>query len=249
MTVQQHGGIRLMDYTVTQQEIMIVGGLAFLFILYSVWMGQMSAEGLPDGYRNPVLALELVKNGGDIKKIMEAEEGKAREFVRRSTYKDFGYIVVYALFFISLSLLLSRMNFPWARSAGWLAASCAALAAVLDLVEDRGMLKAIAGDASDSLANSIRYPSLAKWGLLFSFSLLVSLLLIARRDAFAIPASFFLAAALLGLSGVILNLLRPRFYWTFSAALLSIGLGVIILAVAFTFCPDKLLNKFPSLTS
>ena len=47
----------------------------------------------------------------------------------------------------------------------------------MDLIEDRGMLKAIAGEASDSLANSIRYPSLAKWGLLFLFSLIVGLLL------------------------------------------------------------------------
>jgi hypothetical protein len=232
-----------MDYAVTDQGIRIVGGLAFLFILYSAWMGQMKAQGLPDGYLNPVLALELVKDGPDIERIVKAESGKAAKFLKRSTYKDFGFIFVYALSFIALSLLLSRMNSGWMRYIGWLAAACAALAAILDLVEDRGMLRAIAGEASDSLANSIRYPSLAKWGLLFIFALLVGLLLLARRDVFVIPAVFLFVAALLGLCGVLLNLFRPRYYWTFPVAIVSLGIGVLIIAVAFTFWPAKLLTK------
>ena len=237
-----------MNWVATETGVRIVGGLAFLFILYSVWMGQMTAKGLPDCYTNPVLALELVKDGADIKKIMAAEEGEARKFVKKSTYKDFGYIFVYALFFVCLSLLLSRMNFSWAGSVGWLAAGCAVLAAILDLIEDRGMLRAIAGGSSDSLANSIRYASLAKWTFLFSFSLLVGLLLIARRDVFVIPAVLFLLTALLGLMGVIFNLLRPSFYWMFPAALFDLGLAVIFLAVAFTFWPGTLLNKFTALS-
>jgi hypothetical protein len=236
-----------MKWMVMKTEVWIVAGLGFLFILYSVWMGQMCAKGLPDGYTNPVLALELVKDEADIKKIMAAEEGEALIFVRKSTHKDFGYIFVYALFFVCLSLLLSRMSFSWAGWVGWLAAACAVVAAVLDVIEDLGMLKAINGQASDSLANSIRYPSLAKWSFLFVFSLLIGLLLIARRDLFVIPAVCFLLAALLGLIGVISNLLQPRFYQAFPAALALMGFGTIILVVAFTFCPEKLLNRFPSL--
>jgi hypothetical protein len=232
-----------MDYLTTDQGIRIVGGLAFLFILYSAWMGQMKAQGLPDGHLNPVLALELVKDGPDIEKIVKAESGKAAKFLKRSTYKDFGFIFVYALSFISLSLLLSQMNSGWMRYIGWLAAACAALAAILDLVEDRGMLRAIAGEASDSLANSIRYPSLAKWGLLFIFALLVGLLLLARRDVFVIPAVFLFVAAILGLCGVLLNLFRPWYYWTFPVAIVSLGLGLLIIAVTLTFWPAKLLTK------
>ena len=48
-----------------ETEVRIVGALAVLFTVYSLWMGEMIAQGLPDGYRNPVLALELVKNGAD----------------------------------------------------------------------------------------------------------------------------------------------------------------------------------------
>ncbi len=232
-----------MEYAVTEQAIRIVGGLAFLFIMYSVWMGQMKAQGLPDNYSNPVLALELVKDKADIKKIVKPESGEVTEFLRRSTYKDFGFIFVYALSFIALSLLLSQMNSGWMRYVGWLAAAGAALAAILDLVEDRGMLRAIAGEASDSLANSIRYPSLAKWGLLFIFALLVGILLLARRDFFVIPAVFLFVAAILGLCGVFLNLFRPWYYWTFPVATRSLGIGVLILAVTFAFWPAKLLTK------
>src|SRR5436853_141030 len=179
--------------------------------------GPDDGGGLPDDYTNPVLALELVKSGEHIKQIIEArpvnsKDGSVRDFLRRSTYKDFGFIFVYAFFFVALGLLLSRTNLSWAKWAGYLAALCAALGAIMDLIEDRGMLKAIAGEASDSLANSIRYPSLAKWGLLFLFSLIVGLLLSARRDLFLFPAVFFLVAALLGLGGVLLILLWPSFY-------------------------------------
>jgi len=232
-----------MDYLVSEPGIRLVGGLAFLFIVYSAWMGQMKASDLPAGYRNPVLALELVKNGRDIEQILRAESGQAATFIRRSTYKDFGFIFVYAVSFIALSLLLSQMNSGVTSSVGSIAAGCAALAAILDLVEDRGMLRALAGEASDSLADSIRYPSLAKWTLLFVFGLLVGLLLLVRRDFFVIPAAFFLFAAATGLAGVILNLFRPRYYWAFPTAIVSLGIGVLILAITFSFWPAKLLHK------
>jgi hypothetical protein len=218
-------------------EIRLVAGLGFLFVLYSLWMGQMTARGLPDGYRNPVLALELVKNASDIKQILGAEHGRAGEFIKKSTYKDFGYIAVYAVFFIWVSMLLSRMPFPSARSVGFAGAACAASAAVLDFIEDRGMLRAIAGEASDSLANSIRYPSLGKWAFLFVFSLLVGVLLIARRSVFWLPGFCFLAAGVIGLAGVILNLLRPKFYWTFPAATIGLGVGVVILSFVLILRP------------
>ena len=235
--------------SVTQHEVMTVGGLGFLFILYSVWMGQMCAKDLPDGYDNPVLALELVKNGADIKAIVGPKDGKVHNFLKQSTYKDFGYILVYTVFFVLLSLLLSRMNFSWAGWAGWLAAACAIFGAVLDLIEDRGMLKAISGEASNTLADNIRYPSLAKWSFLFLFSLLVGLLLIARRNLFVIPAVCFLLAGLCGLIGVVRNFLLPKFYPLFPAALGLLGFGIIILAVAFIFAPEKILTKFPPLES
>jgi hypothetical protein len=226
-----------------ESVVRLIGVTAFLFILYSLWMGKMTAAGLPDGYSNPVLALELVKDQDDIRKIVAAENGKARDFLRRSTYKDFGFIAVYTVFFVGLSLLLSRLDFSWAKPAGYAAAICAALAAVMDLIEDRGMLKALAGEASNALANSIRYPSLVKWGLLFLFSLLVGLLLCARQGVFWIPGAFFLIGALLGLAGVFSNLLSPWFYRMFPWSLGSMAVAVMALTIVFIIWPAKLLSK------
>lgn len=232
-----------MDYVVTAQTIRVVGGLAFLFILYSLWMGRMTVQGLPAGYTNPVLALELVADGRDLKTIVSADERKAATFIRQSTHKDFGFIPVYALTFAAVSLLLGQTSAGRIKYLGGAAVVCVVLAALFDLAENRGMLRALNGGGGDTLANSIRYPSLAKWALLFIVSLIVGLLLAARRDLFLIPAAIFLFGGALGWYGVIANLLQPRYYWTFLWALNSLGLGILILAVAFTVWPRKLLLR------
>jgi hypothetical protein len=231
-----------MNWLATETAVRIVGGLGVFFVLYSLWMGQMTATGLPDGYTNPVLAFELVKNGADIDQIKTAEDGKARDFISKSTNKDYGYILVYGLFFIGLALVLTRSNRSWAYVAGIAATACAILGAIFDLIEDRGMQAALntrPGLATDKLADSIRYPSLAKWALLFGFALLIGILLLQRRDIFVIPAILFLLTAVSGLTGVLCNLLQPRFYWMFPAAILSMALATVFVTITFAFWPFK----------
>ena len=124
---------------------------------------------------------------------------------------------------------------------------CAVVAGVFDVIENLRMLKATstpAGAATDSLANSIRYPSLAKWALLFVFCLLVGLILSRVGGWLLIPGLAFLIAALLGLSGVTLNLLRPKYYWMFSASVGFWGVAIICIAITFTLWPHKVLSKF-----
>ena len=104
------------------------------------------------------------------------------------------------------------------------------------------MLKAIGGEATDALANSIRYTSLSKWALLFLFSLLVGLLMI-PRGLFAPAGGLLLLAAVLGLSGVFLNLFRPKFYWTFEVSVLIMGAAAIFLTLVFIFWPGRVLSK------
>jgi len=67
-----------------ESEIRVVGILAFLFMVYSLWMGQMKASGLPAGYTSPVLALELAANGSEIDAINLFEGGKATAFIANS---------------------------------------------------------------------------------------------------------------------------------------------------------------------
>ena len=226
-------------------QIRVVGILAVLFCLYSLWMGQMTATGLLSGYTNPVLALELAANGSEIDAINRSENGKATEFIQKHLPRDFGYIGIYVVFFCCLALLLIEVGTDWSKYLGWGAVVCALIAGGFDVIENLGMRKAVATSAAtDSLANSIRYPSLAKWALLFVYCLLVGVILSRLRGWFLIPGLAFLIAALLGLSGVTLNLLNPKFYWMFPASILFLGLAIVCIAITFTLWPHKVLNKF-----
>ena len=228
-----------------EAQIRVVGILALLFILYSLWMGQMKTPGLPAGYANPVLALELAANGADIDAINRSEGATA--FIKHQLSKDFGYIAIYVVFFSCLALLFTELISDWSKYLSLGAVVCAVLAGVFDLFENRGMLKAVSTPgvaATDSLANSIRYPSLAKWALFFVFCLLAGITLSRLGGWMLIPGLAFLIAALLGLSGVTLDLLRPKFYWMFPMSISMLGVSIICIAIAFTIWPHKVLNKF-----
>lgn len=228
-------------------QIRVVGILALLFIVYSLWMGQMKATGLLSGYTNPVLALELAANGSEIDAINRSENGKAAEFIKKHLPKDFGFIGIYVVFFSCLALLLIELSSDWSKYLGWSAVVCAVIAGGFDVIENLGMGKAVstpAGSATDSLANSIRYPSLAKWALFFVVCLLIGLTLSRLGGWLLIPGLAFLIAALLGLSGVTLNLLSPRYYWMFPASIAFLGLGIICIAITFALWPQKVLKKF-----
>src|SRR5262245_55070818 len=109
-----------MDIHAPETQIFLAGCLAFLLMVYAGWMGQMTTKPLPGGYTNPVLALELVQNGADIKEIREASnvEGKsAGEFIQGQLKKDYGFIVLYVALFSSISLLLLPKS-KWLAIAG-----------------------------------------------------------------------------------------------------------------------------------
>ena len=228
-----------------EAQIRAVGILALLFILYSLWMGQMKSSTLPAGYTNPVLALELAASGTDIDAINRAEGATA--FIKKQLAKDSGYIAIYVVFFSCLAFLFTELISDRSKYLSLAAVVCALLAGVFDVFENRGMHKAVAtpiGSATDSLANSIRYPSLVKWALIFVFCLLIGVILSRLQGWLLIPGLAFLIAALLGLSGVTLNLLRPKFYWMFPMSISMLGVSIICIAIAFTIWPHKVLNKF-----
>ena len=234
-----------MNWMTIEAQVRGVGILALLFIIYSLWMGQMKSSSLPAGYTNPVLALELAATGTDIDAINRADGATA--FIKKQLAKDYGYIAIYVVFFSCLALLLTELIPDWSKYLSLAAVVCAELAGVFDLLENRGMRKAAAthiGDATDSLANSIRYPSLAKWALIYVFCLLIGVILCRLRGWLLIPGLALLIAALLGLSAVTLNLLRPKFYWMFPISLLVLSVSIICIAITFTIWPQKVLNKF-----
>ena len=233
-----------MRWVTSELSIRLAGISCFLLAAYSIWLGQMTVDGLPAGYRNPVLALELVKDGQDIDQINGAEGGIAIPFVTKQVYKDFGYIVLYVVLFCWLGFLFAIKQAPEKPWLGWLIAACVIVAGVLDVLENRGMLAALKaqGEGTNSLANSIRYPSLGKWALLFVFSCLLGLLLVQYRGVLRLTSLLFFIAALSGLAGVVLNLVRPRFYVMFPVAILCLGLGLLSIAIVCTFWPHRVLT-------
>jgi hypothetical protein len=236
-----------MNWMTIEGQIRVVGILALLFILYSLWMGQMKASGLLSGYTSPVLALELAANGAEIDAVNRSEGGKATEFINQQLSRDFGFIVIYVVFFSCLALLLTELVADRSKYLKLSAIVFAVIAGIFDVIENVRMFKATstpAGTATDSLANSIRYPSLVKWALLFVVCLVLGVTLSRRGGWLLVPGLAFLIAALLGLSGVTLNLLRPKFYWMFPGSIAVLGLGIICIAITFTFFPQKVLNNF-----
>lgn len=230
-----------MRWITTETGVRLAGITCFLMAAYSIWLGQMTVAELPGGYSNPVLALELVSSGEDIDRIKRAEGGRAVPFLTTQVYKDFGYIVLYVVLFSWLGFLFAIKQAPEKPWLGWLIAICVIVAGLLDLLENRGMLAALKTEGTNSLANSIRYPSLGKWALLFVFSLVLAFLLVQYRGALRLTALLFFIAALSGLAGVVMNLIRPHFYVVFPAAIIGLGLGLLSIAIVCTFWPRRIL--------
>jgi hypothetical protein len=141
--------------------------------LLCVFFTPIHEAALPRGFHHPVIAAELVESAVEIKQVYgtSAQQGECTAQPRESdepwdcgfirtlrynTWVDFLFIASYATTFFLLGRLLG----------GWLGAAVmvlAPLAALADVVENIGMLRAAVEPATDLLAWSIRTPSLVKW--------------------------------------------------------------------------------------
>ncbi len=238
---------QLLDWMASETGIRMVGFIGLGFILYSVFLliGSVKSKELRSGYVNPVLALELPKDKEEIEAIKKADGGKVAAFVRKNVHQDFGYIPLYVLFFACSSLLVARYSHTSLAWLGWAATVSIVIAGLLDLVENRGMLKTLntTSGASDSLAAWIRYPSLGKWALLFVCCLCLGVMLWDQRGWLRVPGIIFSLSAFSGLAGVVLNLLKPRVYPMFPWAIGLIALGTILTTTIFLCCPHFLSNS------
>lgn len=246
-----------MNWLSLETQLRLITALIGLLAGYSFWMGQLEICGLPGNYTNPVLALELVAKGEHIDQINRAEkdvDGKrvtANAFVSAQLRKDSGFIVLYVILFSVVGLLLARLTsatWKWIALAG---VACAVVAGVLDFIENRGMRKALAlanGGATDHLANMIRYPSLAKWALIFVFSLLIGITFLWGQTRVGVCACgcgvLFFLSGVIGLLGVIANLYKPQSYPLFPGAVGLQALGFIWMAIAFLVFPSRIVASF-----
>lgn len=237
-----------MNLTTIEIQIRLVGALAFVFIGYSLCMGSLTLKDLPANYSNPVLALELVSTGDHINEINKAGNGAAHTFISEQLRRDTGFIVLYVLFFSAVGLLVTRLITGQLKWLSILGVVCAVAAGVFDFLENRGMVKALAthGDASNELANSIRFPSLTKWALIYFVCLLIGTLFIRGHELLSLHALSFawllVLGGIIGIIGVVLNLITPRSYPTFLIATLLTFVATVWLAIVFTLTPEKVLG-------
>jgi hypothetical protein len=73
--------------------------------------------------------------------------------------------------------------------------------------------------------------------------LLIGVLLSLKGRWLLIPGVSFAAAGLLGLSGVVANIVQPRFYPMFSYAFISLIPAAIFVVIAFILFPQLVLRN------
>jgi hypothetical protein len=188
------------------------------------------------GLRTNLLDLQL---SGDPELIRRVVQGDARRVKRheRALLADYGFIVLYWLTFVGLSVAITRRD-GWIYDAlGLLAVLSATATALLDVAENirtRGMLALTRPSDQVRLqpVAHLRKTSLAKWAAsALTLGLLAALFLPGEDWMFVLGLAYICVGAL-GLAAVRWNVLVKFFFLLFSV------LGVIV-AVAFTFFPDS----------
>ena len=217
----------------------------------AAWMSAASkyepAPILPDGVREPVLALELARSPREVAEILRVPESQGNRTVLRGQIgKDWIFIVAYASFFAALAASQRRNFDPVRRGLGWGIALGILVTATLDVLENRGMLGILDAkwlDVGAERVAEVRIWSLGKWLALFATCLLAGLLLLDWRRRPGAPArlvgtiakvagALFLASGLIGLRG----LASPGFITT---AMLVLSAAILLTAslAASVFVP------------
>jgi hypothetical protein len=114
-----------------------------LLIVFTVWL-RVNDKGLPKDlpYRSQALQYEC---DTQCAKLIVAGYGDKVDVARRGVYIDYGFLIAYGLFFAAACLLAAR-GAGWFWKLGYLLAAGAIAAAVLDAIENIGVLQQLAGN-------------------------------------------------------------------------------------------------------
>jgi len=174
------------------------------------------------GITNPILAMEMVRNPGEVDAVLSDAPSPDREVMRIKQYADFGFISAYAALYVVMGILL----IPQGRAVAIAGALLGAIAAIFDVLENLGILRIVNTDlahTTQAMIDAVRYPSLVKWALASLALGLLAILLM--RAHLRIVGALDLMAALLGLYGVYDNAFLQ---WSGIPALAGfIGLAVL----------------------
>lgn len=202
---------------------------------------------LPDGFQQPILALELARSAGQVGEILRVPDSREnREVFRRQIHEDWVFIAAYAGLFLALASSQGRSHDPVRLGLGRAIALGILATASFDVFENRGMLgilKANWIDVGDEDVVGVRIWSLGKWLAMFTTCLFAGLLFLdwgRRPGALAgvawmiakVTGMLFLASGLIGLRG----LASPGFI-ELAMNFLSVGMLLTSLLAALVFVP------------
>lgn len=193
------------------RAIGIVSALVLLVALYMqfgrprfIEVGEQGGK-LPGGFSGHMLAMEFISSADDIKAIVGAPGHPNRVTMRRKIAVDNVWIGCYALLFVFVSILLGTRQFPSAMYLAMVAALCGIAAAGFDLIENRGIIRALelAEDATTSDAlSSIREAALLKWALVFVSMAILAITFFGRDGWLSFIGYCFATTALVGVVGL-----------------------------------------------
>jgi len=200
-----------------------------------------------NGFIAPVIAIELVHSGDQIKRVLadievwlrkEQKQQTPIKFLLDGLQTDRHFIIpIYWTLLMVFSALLYRHHFSQAKWLGGIAALCVSAAAFWDYAENNRIEAALTQTVNDEMALDILHASLWKWGLLFVTTGLLATMFLWRRDWVLIVGGLYLIAVLLGLGGLFRNHLIE---WAIVPMMAGMaGVGALLL-----FAPKRFLDGF-----
>ena len=187
---------------------LFTGLLALALIIYSgvmIWaVWGFPKRGPRYKIAEPVLTLELARNGDELSNLFEVSGYDAHSKLLCDTHLDNFYIPTYVSFLVATILLIRQRTAGRIRALGTVAVLFAVLAGLFDAMENYNIFIALrAPQMNDALAAAIRHPSEVKWFFLFTTYMLIGLLLLRRAELLFGRATNFILAMMLATSGII----------------------------------------------
>ena len=212
--------------------VMIVLG-AFVFVRQA--MSPKPEVTLPFGLKSPGLAIEFAELS-EVKEILGGADSPMRTKIRQGLYDDYCFIAMYWLLFAGMSALLVGRGHRWAVFAGVVAGVCATSAAIFDVVENLSIAALLdAAVVQPELVRNVASAGFGKW-LLVSLATLILSLVFLQKDWLALLGGFYFLIGIIGIYGILRD---PRFV---EGSFLLSFVGVLAVAIVFTFWPGKVLG-------
>jgi hypothetical protein len=213
--------------------------VAVLILALTTWAVLMWAvTGFAGSQSNRILLVELGSDATSLDQAVQANGKTDREgiahniqMVKRNTYLDFVFVLLYWMTFFSLAYLAGMLG---QRVLAFCSAASMTAAAVADLLENHSILTAMGfRNFTDAVAVDISEYSQAKWAFFFLaiFLLGLAMAMNQRTSQFRrVTGGVFLASGVFGMAGIA----RCRISFDFAAAMLNVGMFLTAAALLLT---------------